>query len=594
LGRGIPLALLIIISLAFGPARNACSSYPTSHGEAGLAEKSVYAWYYDPSGKASYERHRSHVTHNCPVWYGVSDDLSIIGPTNVSIGPRLNKLIPCLGDSREDRILEYLRDPKKRELLAKNICDLVVREGFDGINIDIEFHAPNSSYRRYFTALIADLSKRLHAHGKFLSVDVPAKASDAQEGWCGAFDYRSLGIYADHLVLMAYDYSTRTTPPGPIAPTGWIGEALDYALSLVDRNKIVLGIPFYGYDWFLDASGKWRGEPITYEKVRDLIRAHNPTILWNRTFGGIESNEPYFRYEKDGVEHIVFFQNSESIRRKLDVADSRYVRGIAIWHLGGEDEGIWEHIEAWRSTLKISLLVSGVGDVDSINLEISGTKISMRCGSPKELLLSEGEVHLISVDKFIQIAPGIRYFCQRNIIRIPIDPPPYVFEYKKQYRLLARSPFGNVVGSGWYEEGSIAHLSINHTFPLKFKRWSGSSNATSPSVEILMDGPKEVVAVLEVEEGLIAIFAIISAFVILLTYLRVRRRRCLSSGNGAIAKEGPRMGMPPAIDIFRSIHKKSYLPGWKKEYGVWRRWRRADPRFLKSFLRRCQRGRGAH
>ena len=512
---------------------------PTSHGGVGLAEKSVYAWHYDPSGKASYERHRSHITHNCPVWYGVSDDLSIIGPIDISTEPYSNKLIPYLGDSREDRILEYLRDPSQRELLAKNICDLVVRGGFDGINIDIEFHAPNASYRGYFTALIADLSKRLHGHGKFLSVDVPAKTSDAQEGWCGAFDYGSLGIYADHLVLMAYDYSTSTTPPGPIAPTGWIGEVLDYALSQVDRNKIVLGIPFYGYDWFLGASGEWHGEPITYEKVRDLIRAHNPMILWNRTFGGIESNEPYFRYEKDGVEHIVFFQNGDSIRRKLDVADSRYVRGIAIWHLGGEDESNWAHIGEWKKFLKVFLRISGLWDCNSLNLKVSGVNMSMECNGSKVLSLDEGVTYLLSVDRCVPVAPGIRYFCQKNSIRVPKDPPPYAFEYRRQYELTVSSFYGSTAGSGWYDEGSTAAFSINSTFPFAFERWSGDSNATTPSATIVMDGPKEVMAMLRVSEAMVAMIAAILASCLLSAHFYARIKRALASGSRMEPSSGP-------------------------------------------------------
>ena len=41
---------------------------------------------------------------------------------------------------------------------------------------------------------------------------------------------------------------------GPIAPTDWIEKVLDYAVTLVDRDKIQIGIPFYGYDWPSDGS----------------------------------------------------------------------------------------------------------------------------------------------------------------------------------------------------------------------------------------------------------------------------------------------------------------------------------------------------
>ncbi len=496
-------ALLLVIALVSSSAVKVNGSGLDSLSEAGLPEKIVYAWHYDPSGKASYVRHRSYITHNCPVWYGISDDLEIIGPTDIDVGSRSNKLILYVGDSREERILEYLKDPNRRALLAKNIFDAVIRWGFDGVNIDIEFHAPNASYREYFTDFIANLSEKLRGHGKLLSVDVPAKTSDAEEGWCGAFDYGRLGMYVDHLVLMAYDYCSSATPPGPIAPTGWIEKVIDYALSCVDRRKIVLGIPFYGYDWSLDSSGKWRGNPITHESARGLISLHDSTVLWNYTFGGLESNEPYFRYREGGVEHIVFFQNGESIRRKLEVADSRYIRGIAIWHLGGEDEENWKHIGEWRRILKLFVRVSGIEGCAPISLNISGMAIALECNGLK-ISLEEGVEHTISVDRYIQVAPGVRYFCQRNSILVPRDPPPYAFEYRRQYKLNVDSPHGSTAGSGWYDEGSTATFSIRYAFPFSFEGWCGDSNATTPSATILMDGPKEVRAKLGIDWTLLA------------------------------------------------------------------------------------------
>ncbi|MEM3061067.1 MAG: glycosyl hydrolase family 18 protein [Candidatus Bathyarchaeia archaeon] len=442
--------------------------------------------------------------------------MSIKGPI-LKKGLDSNKLIPLIADFHGERILRYLRDPAQRKLLAKNIYNLVVQEGFDGINIDIEFSTQDISYREYFTAFIADLATRLHSQGKLLSVDVPAMTYDARDEWNIPFDYRNLGVHVDHLILMAYGFSSDWTQPGPIAPTGWIEKVIDYTTSQVDRNKVVLGIPFYGFDWFQDSSGKWHAEPITFEIAYGLLHMYNSTILWNSTFKGIESNEPYFKYKKDGVEHIVFFQNGESVRCKLEIANLRYIRGIAIWRLGGEDESNWLHIDRWRRTLKASISIFGLRDLSSVALKVDGIVISIECNG-LILELEEGVKHTISVDKYVLVSSGIRYFCQNDSISIPEDSPPYIFKYKKQYRLIVSSLYGSI--SSWHDEGSTATYSVNPIFPFKFKRWSGNSNATTLSSTIVMDCPKNVTAILEIDRAFVIIIVGLLAAYFIISYSR--------------------------------------------------------------------------
>jgi hypothetical protein len=69
-------------------------------------------------------------------------------------------------------------------------------------------------------------------------------------------------------------------------------------------------------------------------------------------------------------------------------------------------------------------------------------------------------------------------------------------EYKSQYYLTITSHSGETVGSGWYDEGAEAHFSVTSPtgFIIQqvFTGWSGSSNATSPTSKITMDGPKTI------------------------------------------------------------------------------------------------------
>ena len=87
-----------------------------------------------------------------------------------------------------------------------------------------------------------------------LSIDVYAGASDNKQLW----DIPALAPVVDYIVVMAYDFHRRSSPQaGPVAPLFggselWdsdINEHLRKFLEYVPREKILLGVPFYGYEW---------------------------------------------------------------------------------------------------------------------------------------------------------------------------------------------------------------------------------------------------------------------------------------------------------------------------------------------------------
>ena len=71
--------------------------------------------------------------------------------------------------------------------------------------------------------------------------------------WRGAYDIAAIAKYVDLVCLMTYDQHTRWTEPGPVAGWDWTVENLNYALKVVPKEKLSLGIPLYGYHWYTGA-----------------------------------------------------------------------------------------------------------------------------------------------------------------------------------------------------------------------------------------------------------------------------------------------------------------------------------------------------
>ena len=319
-------------------------------------EKSVIVWY----GSGNYSdvvAHQDVITHCSPYgWYGISG-YNVTG--NVSASPsqmaHMNslpsqKFIPIIQDFNDDNVIANLGNQSRRESLADNIYDRVMYDDVDGINIDFEFTAPSSQQQVQLTQFMTYLYNKLHAHGKHLSIDVVAKTTDTSTGFSGAFNYSALANCSDLIIVMTYGYHWSTSPPGPIAPTGWMDKVMRYALDRVPANKLAMGIPLYGRDWYQNETGAWQSNSVWYHSRQALISQYSPTIYWEATHDSYASNEPYFAYTDSlGRARTVYFQNEDSIACKLSVATNRSIPSVAFWQLYDEDQSIWPRVKQWKN-----------------------------------------------------------------------------------------------------------------------------------------------------------------------------------------------------------------------------------------------------
>ncbi|MFY9933525.1 MAG: glycosyl hydrolase family 18 protein [Streptosporangiaceae bacterium] len=224
-----------------------------------------------------------------------------------------------------------LHNPGEMSRSVAAITTLVTQQDYAGVDIDFEgLHAAD---RQAFSTFITDLAAAMHAHGKMLSVAVFAKTTDAGYGGQNvAQDYAAIGRAADQVRLMAYDYHWSTSPPGPIAPVGWIRDVMAYAKTQIPLSKIILGIPVYGYDWVGD-----KGSDLTWQQAVKLATVHRAEIHYDRA-----SQSPWFSYtDSSGRAHQVWFEDPQSSAAKFAVANDESVGGVFLWMYGDEAPGTW-------------------------------------------------------------------------------------------------------------------------------------------------------------------------------------------------------------------------------------------------------------
>lgn len=222
-----------------------------------------------------------------------------------------------------------LADEALQETLLTDIVATMRAKEYEGLDIDFEFVLPQE--REAYAAFIERATARLNAEGYPVMVALAPKTSDDQPGLLyEAHDYAALGAAANNALLMTYEWGYTYGPPMAVAPIGKVEAVVAYAVSRIEREKLFLGVPNYGYDWRLPfVSGETQATSIGNLQGVELARRYGEPIRYDTA-----SQAPFLNYtDEQGTRHIVWFEDAESVRAKLDLAEAYGLRGISVWNL---------------------------------------------------------------------------------------------------------------------------------------------------------------------------------------------------------------------------------------------------------------------
>lgn len=304
-----------------------------------FASYRITAWIppWDGNALTSIQMNGGAVNEANPVWYSWNADGTIAknwnaenqtwraAMTGAQIIPTVQNVVNQSFSA--SAVQTMLATPASREAHAAAIVQLVVNAGLDGIDVDYE-RIPAAS-KANFSAFVSTLGGKLHGIGKKLSVTVYAKTSDVTWDGEGGEDYGAIGGVADSVKIMAYDYHYSSSDPGPIAPLDWLDKVVTYAQSVIPSSKIIVGLPWYGYDWTSTGNGA------TASYTSATLVAQNNGVAVEHDANGEAT------YSYNG--HTVYFQDATSYAKKVDLIKSRHggIAGFAHWAVGVEDPAIW-------------------------------------------------------------------------------------------------------------------------------------------------------------------------------------------------------------------------------------------------------------
>ncbi|MDE6357580.1 MAG: hypothetical protein K2L15_03210, partial [Eubacteriales bacterium] len=282
----------------------------------------------------------------CPTWFEIKNengDINDKGSLEYANwakeqGYQLWGLITNSFDA--DITHSILSDTTKRTKLINDILALAKKYNLDGINIDFESIAKTDG--EYYLQFIKEATPIFKSNGLIVSVDmyVPTK-------WTEHYHMKEVGEIVDYVIIMAYDehYSTSKVS-GSVSSIPWADEHMKKATELVDKNKLIMGVPFYTRIWTetknADGSVSVVSKSLKMDEAIDILKKNNAEIYWD-----YETGQYYGEYFSEGTTKKIWLEEERSMEERMKISREYDLKGVACWKRGHEKEGIWEVINKY-------------------------------------------------------------------------------------------------------------------------------------------------------------------------------------------------------------------------------------------------------
>ena len=270
-----------------------------------------------------------------------------------------NSSLMCYAHSKGVRVVPHgaypiteLIDYDKRQAWIRKQLKTVQEVYADGINLDIEDPTRNNTNDTYLlTVFVEEVVTAFKNASKDYQVtfDV-AWSPDCIDGRC--YQAKLIAEVTDFIVVMSYDERGQIFGPciasansALLTTAKGIEEYLDLGIP---PDKLVLGLPWYGYDYpclelteenvcsipkvpyrgvnCSDAAGRQRG----YGDICDLVFTSSIDVMWNAT---LQSPFFNFKHQSTGQDHQMWYDDPRSLSMKYVYAKQQGLKGLAFWNV---------------------------------------------------------------------------------------------------------------------------------------------------------------------------------------------------------------------------------------------------------------------
>ncbi len=280
-----------------------------------------------------------------------------------------------------------LSDPVRRTAHVQEIVRMVEEGEYDGVNIDYE--GKRAETKDFFSLFLKELKVAIGA--KRLSCAIEARTPPDSLYRTPplvieyANDYAEIGAHCDRVQIMAYDQqradiklndARRGAPYMPVSDIDWVRKVIALAVQSIPKEKLVLGVPTYGYEYEVTVSPDWYqnytrvralnpGDAKALARKKKVSASRNAAGEMSFTYATTFTDKSVKKYKvprettkgnmiaaqalayanktgKTTYFNIVSWSDAESIKAKVDLAKEFDLRGVAVFKIDGEEDSrLW-------------------------------------------------------------------------------------------------------------------------------------------------------------------------------------------------------------------------------------------------------------
>jgi spore germination protein len=233
-----------------------------------------------------------------------------------------------------------------QENLINHALDYMKAKGYYGLNIDMQNILQED--RQLYVDFISNISGRVQQEGFYVSVTLtPRTFPTVNNVLYQGPEYATLGQVTNSTLLLSYEWGHAHSPQ-PALPLVNVKALLDYSITQIPPEKIIIGLPTIGYIWQLPfIVGYSIANSITHDSALTLANEMGAIIQRDA-----DSEAPYFTYTTD-TDYVVWFRDVRSTAALLDYVEEYQLEGIGIWNTMQFASGLWIMIAAQFDIRKI-------------------------------------------------------------------------------------------------------------------------------------------------------------------------------------------------------------------------------------------------
>ena len=250
-----------------------------------------------------------------------------------------DRVVLTLNDFSQSSLDQLALSQSAPQELANSALYLLKMKDLDGINLDLE--GEGSGDQAGITSLVKAVSTTLKAANPDYQVTMDTYASSAGDP-DGFYDIQSLNQYVDGFFVMAYQLNLRAAAGSgsPLTSSMFSNQTtVNQYTNAVPASKVILGLPFFGYDWPTSdgtLNAQPDGAPTVVTYAQEVSSGH--PIYWDTV-----TDTAWTSYQLGQQWHEAFFENPQSLYLAAQMAQQSGIGGVGTWALGmdgGNDQAM--------------------------------------------------------------------------------------------------------------------------------------------------------------------------------------------------------------------------------------------------------------